>query len=858
MINNNGDIKLGFNFDLKKAKIYQAVKWSKSFDFLKKLRKIFLVLNFIFIVLFIYGFFENVFESRILQLLLGGFFIFLPLAIIFWLKELFFEEKLKNPKIEHTFEYAIESPSELNLAEFLSFESALAVNEAINFAKFKKISEIDSSVLTYFIIRDNPNLNFIFQRLLLSLKDIKKLFKAHLKILKKENINGFYSSDFQMTILKSLEVAQRKGNSKVQIGDILTALCEHNPVLKKILINLKIKKEDIENLTSWLEALERISKKRKNILDWENLTKNGSIARDWACGYSVFLDTFSKNISSRVKLTNFSERSGHQREIKAVERILARLEKNNVLLVGESGSGRKSIAWALAELSLHGKSLPEVNYKRVIELDLTTLLARTKSLEEIEVILDRIFQEVVSSGNIILVIDDFHNYIGKEVKPGIIDIAGVISKYLNLANFPVIAIVTPEGLHNCLEQNTAVLSLFEKVEVSEVSKKEALRIIEDLALILEKKYKKFISYLALRDIIDFCDKYMGDISFPKKAIDLLNEVIVQVALEKGKIILPEHIAKLFSEKTEIPVGEMETKEKEILLNLEKLIHQRIINQEEAVKEVSTALRRARVDITIRKGPMGVFLFLGPTGVGKTETAKALVEVYFGSLKRMIRLDMSEFQTLDDIKRLLGQKGEEGLLTTKVRENPFSLLLLDEFEKAHPDILNLFLQVFDEGFLTDGIGRKVYFQNTIIIATSNAGYSVILDAFKNKISFPEIKERLLDFIFQNKIFRPELVNRFDATVVFKPLSRENLVAIADLLLLKSKENLKRKEINFIITPDLKEKIVDLGYNPIFGAREMKRVIQDKIENKFAEAILREEVKRGDSVKINPNNFEILIN
>jgi len=852
------DIKLGFNFDLEKAKIYQAVKWSKTFDLFKKIKNLSIALFFICILLFVYGFFEGDFGKRSLQIILGSFFIFLPLTIIFWIKELFFNEKLKNPKIKDNLEEAITSPSEFNLAEFLSFEAARAVAKSISFAKFKKISELDSSILSYFILKDNPNLNFIFNRLLLNLKDVEKILKAHLKILKKENINGFYSDDFQRTILKSLEIALEKENSKIQVGDILTALSEHNPVLKKIFVNLKIKKEDIESLTSWLESLENRRKKIKNILDWENLTKKGSIARDWASGYSVTLDNFSIDISLKTKSSNFSERSGHKKEIKAIERILARTEKNNVLLVGEPGVGRKSIAWALSELSTQGKCLPEVNYKRVLELDMATLLARTQSLEETEIILDRIFKEVVSAGNIILVIDDFHNYIGKEAKPGVVDISGIVSKYLNLTNFPLIAIVTPEGLHNCLEQNTAILSLFEKVDVSQVSKKEALRIIEDMSLILEKKYKKFISYLALKDIIDFCDKYMGDVPFPKKAIDLLGEVMVDVALEKGKIILPGHVAKLFSEKTEIPVGEIEIREKEILLNLEELIHKRIINQEEAVKEVSTALRRARVDITIRKGPMGAFLFLGPTGVGKTETVKALAEVYFGSAKRMIRLDMSEFQTLNDIKRLIGQRGQEGFLTTRVRENPFSLILLDEFEKGHPDILNLFLQVFDEGFLTDGMGRKVYFQNTIIIATSNAGYSVILDAFKNKTSFPKIKDLLLDFIFQNKIFRPELVNRFDAVVIFKPLNKENLISIAELLLLKSKENLKRKEIDFIITPDLKEKIVETGYNPIFGAREMKRVIQDKIENKFAEAILREELRRGDRVKFNPNNFEILIN
>jgi len=349
---------------------------------------------------------------------------------------------------------------------------------------------------------------------------------------------------------------------------------------------------------------------------------------------------------------------------------------------------------------------------------------------------------------------------------------------------------------------------------------------------------------------------MPAIPFPEKAMDVLDEVAIYVAQNvKEKIVLPRHVATIVKEKTQIPVGEIETKEKEILLNLEDLIHQRIINQEIAVKEIATALQRARAQISIRKGPMGGFLFLGPTGVGKTETAKALAEIYFGGENKMIRLDMSEFQAIEDIPRLLGAPGQEGLLTTPVRENPFSLLLLDEFEKAHPNILNLFLQVLDEGHLTDGQGRKVDFKNTIIIATSNAGYQIILEALKENLEWQEVKEKLLDFIFQEGIFRPELINRFDGVIVFKPLSKEDLLNIAELLLQKLKKNLSDKGIEFLITPELKEKIVELSYDPKFGAREMRRAIQDKVENVLAKAMLSGKIKRGGLIKIDPNNFEL---
>ena len=638
----------------------------------------------------------------------------------------------------------------------------------------------------------------------------------------------------------------------------MTSLSKYDSVFKKILNDFKLKTEDIENLTWWLESIEEKIQKRKKFWGYENLMKRGTLAKEWTAGYTINLDKFSIDWTERIRQV-LPETIGHEAEIRAMERILGRREVNNVLLVGEPGTGRKSIIHAITKRSILGESLPEINYKRVVELDVPRLLAELPSLEDVETTLDIIFQEVYSAGNIILVIDEFHNYISQVPRPGVIDITGVLSSYLHLPQFQIIAITTFAGLHQYIEQNPSVLALFDKVEVTEISERETLMFLENLVLFHERKSKKLVSYPALREIISMSGRYLPGLSFPEKAVGLLDEVMVYVvANTKDKVVLPAHVAKIITEKTQIPVGEVESKEKQVLLNLETLIHNRIINQEEAVKEVSAALRRARADFTVRKGPMGTFLFLGPTGVGKTETSKALSEIYFGSEEKMIRLDMSEFQALTDIKRLLGEIGQEGLLTTPVRENPFSLILLDEIEKAHPNILNLFLQVLDDGHLTDGQGRKVDFKNSIIIATSNAGYKIILEALKKISEWSGVKQKLLDFLFQEGTFRPEFINRFDAVVVFKPLSKENLLGIAELLLQKLKANLKEKGIEFVITENLKEKIVELGYDPTFGAREMRRVIQDKVENVLATALLKGEIVKGYRVEIEPENWQLKIN
>ena len=667
-----------------------------------------------------------------------------------------------------------------------------------------------------------------------------------------------YTQDYQDTVWEALKIAQRRNHRQVIVGDVLSALAIYDPVFQKILSNASLKNADIENLSWWLESLKSKVREEKRWWEYRNLMRRGTLAKEWTAGYTLTLDRHSADWTEIAEKEGFPEIIGHQKEIEQVERILARHEYNNVLLVGEPGVGRKGVIKGLVRKAVLGQSLPDVNYKRVVELDLPGLLAETKTVDELESVLDKIFQEVVSAGNVILIIDEFHNFIGTKPGPSTVDIAGVISSYLHLSEFQIVAVCSFAGLHKNIEQNPSVLNLFEKVEVSEISERETLMALENLTPFLEQKYKIFVSYPALREIISLSRRYLTSSPFPKKALDLLDEAMIYAkTTAKAKILLPAHITAIIAEKAQVPLGEMAMKEKNILLNLENLIHQRIVNQEEAVKEVSTALRRARAEVSARHGPMGTFLFLGPTGVGKTETSKALAQIYFGSESKMIRLDMSEFQEVKDISRLIGSTGQEGLLTTPIIENPFSLILLDEIEKAHPNILNLFLQVLDEGHLTDGQGKKVDFKNSIIIATSNAAYQVILEALKTPGEWAGVKQKLFDYVFEKGIFRPELINRFDAVVVFKPLSKENLLDIAELMLKSLKNHLKEKGIDFLITASLKEKIVELGYDPTFGARQMKRVVQDKVENILAEAMLSGALKRGDMAEIDPQEFRLKI-
>ncbi|MDP2664556.1 MAG: AAA family ATPase, partial [bacterium] len=430
--------------------------------------------------------------------------------------------------------------------------------------------------LAEFIKKTQKNLQFVFARLLLPAKEVVNALEAQ------PVFQGFES------LLKDAKTAE----------DVLLAAFTQDPVFKKILIDFDITQKDLERVIIWFRFLKQTIEEQKKWWTKKNLRRKGTLGRQWTSGFSPLLDKFSLDVSQQVRKQGFFALVGHQKELQALERSLAKEQNNNALLVGEPGMGRWAIVSELAKRSLLGETLPELNHKRVVELDIPSLLSRVTGPGEREAVLDQIFLEVANAGNIILVIDEFHNFVNSESSsPGRIDITGILTKYLSSTAFPIVAITTFAGLHQNIEHNPSLLSLLDKVEVEEVTEEQALEVLQHSTPFFERKYRRFISFKALQSIVTLSQKYIQAVPLPKKALDLLDEAMVYLAQTKDKVLLVSHIAKVVEQKTQIPVGEVETAEKEILLNLEEYIHKKIINQEEAVKEVSSALRRARAEIS---------------------------------------------------------------------------------------------------------------------------------------------------------------------------------------------------------------------------------------------------------------------
>ncbi|MBE5877518.1 MAG: ATP-dependent Clp protease ATP-binding subunit [Lachnospiraceae bacterium] len=641
------------------------------------------------------------------------------------------------------------------------------------------------------------------------------------------------------------------------------------------------------------------------------------------------LNQYSRDLTALAKEGKLDPVIGRETEIMRVVQILSRRTKNNPCLIGEPGVGKTAIAEGLALRIVSGEVPDTVKNKRVVTLDLSGMVAGSKYRGEFEERIKKVIREVTEAGNIYLFLDELHTLIGAGGAEGAIDASNILKPSLSRGEIQLIGATTISEYRKYIEKDAALERRFQPVTVEEPTEAEAIRILSGIAYKYEEHHKVTITPEAIEAAVKLSNRYINDRNLPDKAIDLIDEAAAAIRLRgmhlpenlkemqagikkyelqiersirmevfsqaaelrrdqealikkyekaldkyektqaaKQLTVTENEIAEVVSNWTKIPVQKLAQKESEKLLKLESILHKRVIGQEESVSAVARAMKRGRVGLQDPNRPIGSFLFLGPTGVGKTELSKALAEAMFGSENALIRVDMSEYMESHSVSKMIGSPPgyvgfeEGGQLSEKVRRNPYSVVLFDEVEKAHPDVFNVLLQVLDDGHITDSKGRKVSFKNTVLIMTSNAGANRIIDpknlGFMTKkdeqADYNKMKSNVMEEV--KRLFKPEFINRIDEIMVFHPLGETEMKQIITLLSKSLCDRCKKQmDIDLTFTPALKEYLVKKYSDPKMGARPLKRAVQNVVEDELATAILEGRVKQGDTVKAGVKNEKV---
>jgi len=654
----------------------------------------------------------------------------------------------------------------------------------------------------------------------------------------------------EQVLIKSYLLAADNRSAQVGFNHIFRAILETEPKIMIIFTEQKINYEEIINIYNWQAMINAQIEQRQEYLRLSRFKPSGHMNRAWTAVPTPILDHFGQDLTALAKANYLEQLIGRYKEIDRTIDILEMASKNNVLYIGDAGVGKSTLVNGLAYRMVAENVPDRLKDKRLISLNISQIFANGGAGERYFL---GALNEIVASRNIILFIDDLHLLAGvKTASGGAMDVLSILTEMLGKYNLQFIAATTIEGNSKFISSYDQLNSMLSTIEIDEMNIDEAIEVIKATSYRVENTQNVILTYPAVKSSVELTADFIADKKLPGKALDILNEAAVVVKKNNRSVVAKADIVSLMQEKTKIPLEQVTGEESAKLLQLESKLHERVIGQDYAVKQVADAIKRARAGLKDKNKPIATFLFVGPTGVGKTELTKALAFEYFGDAENMIRLDMSEYQEKSDIKKIIGappgssEFEERGYLTEAVKRNPFTVVLLDELEKAHPDILNLFLQVLDEGKIKDSLGRTVKFNNTIIIATSNAGAVLIQDCIKQNMPYQQIESLLTEEL--KKYYRPEFLNRFDSVIVFKPLTVVEIKQIAAIMIDKINKTLADKKITITVADAALDQFIGEGYNAEFGARALYRTLQDKVKNLIAEKMLSGELQEGMNMEI----------
>lgn len=665
-----------------------------------------------------------------------------------------------------------------------------------------------------------------------------------------EKIDAFLRSPRQQITAGMVMLPEDEIFSLIGLGKYLLA---HDIAFKNMLQKAAISENIFLGALRWVVGSYHQEKRRARWWSKDNLSRTTGVGREWSYGTAYLLEKFSRDIRTSAVFSTLSFNTTFAEEkVREIESALARNKASNVLIIGEAGVGKIDLIMAVAQRMSLGQSLDAIAGKQMIVLDTARLFAVTRDKQELELTLIQLLDEALRAGNIIIVIENLSSFVREAEALGVF-IPELLDPYLALPQLQIIATETPGEYHSKLEQLGGFARRFAEILIDSSDLSATTRLLQNIALQNEARYQTIFTYAALRAITTAADRYIVEGVMPDKAIELLVDIATKAHQTKTGIVTEDFVYEAISEKTGIPTGPVQDSERDLLLHLEDRLHQQVIGQNQALNAISRTMRRARAGIQAADKPIGSFLFLGPTGVGKTETAKALAKVFFGGEDKMQRLDMSEYSGEDALERLIGNDEQTGALPNLLREHPYCVLLLDEFEKAAQPVHDVFLQILDEGIFTDARGMKINARNSIIIATSNAGSQLILRTVQQRKELTTLTQEIIDHIVREGIYRPELINRFDSTIIFEPLTIEEQTEVASLLLGSLYTRIKDRGYEIVVDEDLLTVLVEKGYHPEFGARPMQRVLQDVIEEKVAQKIIAGEVQKGDQIPLSKADF-----